>query len=92
MASLLFYMMRHIIFSLLLAALLYPQHKGIPWNTGSSEIDSLVSANISVTGDIMCHSVQYNYARVSADSFDFDPVFSTIKKYLTHTDFLFGNL
>lgn len=85
-------MMRHIIFSLLLAALLYPQHKGIPWNTGSPEADSLVSVNISVTGDIMCHSVQYNYARVKADSFDFDPVFSTIKKYLTQSDFLFGNL
>jgi poly-gamma-glutamate capsule biosynthesis protein CapA/YwtB (metallophosphatase superfamily) len=40
----------------------------------------------------MCHSVQYDYARVSADSFNFNPVFSRIKKYLNESDFLFGNL
>ncbi len=40
----------------------------------------------------MCHSVQYNYARVSADSFDFNPAFSHIKGYLNESDFLFGNL
>jgi poly-gamma-glutamate synthesis protein (capsule biosynthesis protein) len=40
----------------------------------------------------MCHSVQYNYARVTADSFNFNPVFSEIKEYLDQSDFLFGNL
>ncbi len=40
----------------------------------------------------MCHSVQYNYARVGVDSFDFNPVFSHIKKFLKESDFLFGNL
>ncbi len=40
----------------------------------------------------MCHSVQFNYSRVSADSFDFDPAFSRIKEYLAESDFLFGNL
>ncbi len=56
------------------------------------EPDSLVSITLSVAGDIMCHSVQYNYARVKADSFNFNPVFSQIKKYLDQSDFAFGNL
>ncbi len=54
--------------------------------------DSLVTVSISVTGDIMCHSVQYNYARVATDSFNFNPVFSEIKRYLNKSDFIFGNL
>ncbi len=58
----------------------------------SSGRDSLITISVSVVGDIMCHSVQYNYARVKADSFNFNPVFSEIKKYLDQSDFLFGNL
>lgn len=61
---------------------IYPQQKK----------DSLVTVSVSVTGDIMCHSVQYNYAKVEADSFDFNPVFSEVKKYLDQSDFVFGNL
>jgi poly-gamma-glutamate capsule biosynthesis protein CapA/YwtB (metallophosphatase superfamily) len=40
----------------------------------------------------MCHSVQYNYARVSKDSFDFYPVYREVQKYFNQSDFLFGNL
>jgi len=54
--------------------------------------DSAITVSVSVTGDIMCHSVQFNYARVAADSFNFSPVFSEIKKYLAQSDFVFGNL
>jgi poly-gamma-glutamate synthesis protein (capsule biosynthesis protein) len=39
----------------------------------------------------MCHSVQFNYARAGKDSFDFNPVYREIKKYLIFSDFLFGN-
>ena len=58
----------------------------------SVQNDSIITATISVVGDIMCHSVQYNYARTDVDSFDFNPVFGKIKKYLDESDFLFGNL
>jgi poly-gamma-glutamate capsule biosynthesis protein CapA/YwtB (metallophosphatase superfamily) len=58
--------------------------------------DSLVTIRISVVGDLMCHSVQFNYARVNnsadADSFDFNPVFREVKKYFYESDFVFGNL
>ncbi len=54
--------------------------------------DTIITVSISVVGDIMCHSVQYNYARIGTDRFDFNSVFSQIKKYLKETDFLFGNL
>ncbi len=47
---------------------------------------------VSVVGDLMCHSVQFNYARVEKDSFDFNPVYREVKKYFDESDFLFGNL
>jgi len=47
---------------------------------------------ISAVGDLMCHSPQYEYAHVSADSFDFTPTFSEVRKYFDSSDFVFGNL
>jgi poly-gamma-glutamate synthesis protein (capsule biosynthesis protein) len=54
--------------------------------------DSIVSVQLSAVGDIMCHSTQFNYARVGKDSFDFKPVFDSIRKYLRRSDFVAGNL
>ncbi|HKJ80557.1 MAG TPA: CapA family protein, partial [Ignavibacteriaceae bacterium] len=54
--------------------------------------DSTVTATISVVGDLMCHSVQFEYSKVEADSFDFNPVYRLVKKYLSSSDFTFGNL
>ena len=53
--------------------------------------DTLVTAVINVVGDLMCHSTQINYAQVTQDSFDFNGVFSEVKKYLTDADFTIGN-
>ena len=55
------------------------------------EKDSTVTIRLSVVGDIMCHSPQYSYAKVSTDSFDFNPTFSVVKKYFSKADFLLGN-
>ncbi len=57
-----------------------------------NQIDSTVSISISVVGDLMCHSVQYNYAHIEGDSFDFNPVYKEIKPFLKSSDFTFGNL
>ena len=54
--------------------------------------DSSVTITISIVGDLMCHSPQFEYARVSKDSFDFAPVFRQVKNYLSSSDFTFGNL
>jgi poly-gamma-glutamate capsule biosynthesis protein CapA/YwtB (metallophosphatase superfamily) len=54
--------------------------------------DSLTNVTISIVGDLMCHSVQFNYARVEADSFDFSGVFREVNKYLSSSDFTYGNL
>lgn len=54
--------------------------------------DSTVTITISAVGDIMCHSVQFDYARVSEDSFDFNPVFRKVSEHLSKSDFTFGNL
>ncbi len=56
------------------------------------KIDSTVTVSFSTVGDIMCHSTQYNYARVKKDSFNFKPVFSVVGNYLRKKDILFGNL
>lgn len=56
------------------------------------EIDSVATLRIAVVGDLMCHSPQFNYAKVSKDSFDFNPVYRYIKESLENADFSFGNL
>ncbi len=86
--------MRYIFFSLLIFGLLNTTDRNISRDKHiqPTQRDSLITVSFSVVGDIMCHSVQYNYARVSADSFNFNPEFSVIKKYLDQSDFLFGNL
>lgn len=54
--------------------------------------DSSVTITVSVVGDLMCHSPQFQYAQVAKDSFDFSPVYRIVKKYLCESDFTFGNL
>ncbi|MBK8946002.1 MAG: CapA family protein [Ignavibacteriae bacterium] len=56
------------------------------------KVDSTVTVSFSCVGDIMCHSTQYNSAKVGKDSFDFKPVFEFVNEYLTNKDILFGNL
>jgi poly-gamma-glutamate synthesis protein (capsule biosynthesis protein) len=59
-------------------------------NRDSEQINTSVS--FAVVGDLMCHSVQFNYAEIKKDSFDFNPVYSQIQKYLNAPDFTIGNL
>jgi poly-gamma-glutamate synthesis protein (capsule biosynthesis protein) len=54
--------------------------------------DSVLSATLCFVGDLMCHSTQFNYAKVDADSFDFTGVYSEVKKYLSEPDLTIGNL
>ncbi len=54
--------------------------------------DSTVTICISAVGDLMCHSPQVDYAKVKTDSFDFNPTFQYVKKYIEKSDFAFGNL
>jgi poly-gamma-glutamate synthesis protein (capsule biosynthesis protein) len=54
--------------------------------------DTLRIAKINIVGDLMCHSVQFNYAHVENDSFDFNGVFDQVKEYLSSADFTIGNL
>ncbi|MFO7526054.1 MAG: CapA family protein [Ignavibacteriaceae bacterium] len=54
--------------------------------------DSTVTVTVSFVGDLMCHSTQFNYAKVENDSFDFRPVYREIKNVLAYADFTIGNL
>lgn len=53
--------------------------------------DSVTIVNFSVVGDLMCHSVQYKYAK-SDSGYDFSENFEIIKPFLKDADFTFGNL
>jgi poly-gamma-glutamate synthesis protein (capsule biosynthesis protein) len=54
--------------------------------------DSLLTATLCFVGDIMCHSTQFNYAKVGADTFNFTGVYSEVKPYLKSADLTIGNL
>lgn len=54
--------------------------------------DSLLTITISFVGDLICHSPQYNYAKVDKDSFDFRPVFREVRQFFQSSDFTIGNL
>lgn len=54
--------------------------------------DSILTATLCFTGDLMCHSTQFNYAKVGADSFDFTGVYREVKPYLSSPDLTIGNL
>lgn len=56
------------------------------------EIEIPKTISFSFVGDLMCHSPQFDAARVSADSFDFRPAFKEIKEILSKADFTIGNL
>lgn len=55
-------------------------------------VDSVSTVRFSFTGDLMCHSPQFQFAKVSEDSFDFEPVYRFIEPYLSSSDCTFGNL
>lgn len=54
--------------------------------------DSVLTANVCFVGDLMCHSTQFNYANVGADTFDFTGVYREVKQYLSAADLTIGNL
>ncbi len=53
--------------------------------------DSVKTISFSFVGDLMCHSTQFNYAKIDSETFDFKPVFEPVKKYLSQSDFTLGN-
>jgi poly-gamma-glutamate synthesis protein (capsule biosynthesis protein) len=54
--------------------------------------DSVVTATLCFVGDLMCHSTQFKYAKVGADTFDFTGVYKEVKQYLSSADLTVGNL
>ena len=59
---------------------------------GQVRQDSSTTITISAVGDLMCHSVQFEYAEAGKDTFDFNPVYRLVKSYLSSADFTIGNL
>jgi len=53
--------------------------------------DSITISTINLVGDLMCHSVQFNYARNEENNFNFDGVFAEVENFLSSADFTIGN-
>lgn len=54
--------------------------------------DSTVSFTVVSVGDLMCHSPQFKYAKIVADSFNFVPCYEEVLPLLQDADLTFGNL
>lgn len=54
--------------------------------------DSLLRITISFTGDLMCHSPQFNNARQADGSYDFNPSWDMMRQRLSEADYTIGNL
>lgn len=54
--------------------------------------DTTVTFSIGAVGDLMCHSTQFNNARIQGDSFDFSGSFTFVQPYISGVDFMLGNL
>ncbi len=54
--------------------------------------DRTTTITLSAVGDLMCHTNQFHFAQTGPDSYDFNPVYSIVKYYLSSSDFTFGNL
>ena len=81
--------------SVIFGALLFPGKRNIkPALKRGKEVvrDSIVTVRITAAGDAMCHSTQFNYAYVAKDSFNFAPVFDSVKEYFDSSDFVAVNL
>ncbi len=87
-------------FALILALRFYPQispHEIFPVKEllpklDAINADTLRTVSFTVVGDIMCHSTQFEYARTDDGKFDFNPVYTYVKKILSESDFTLGNL
>lgn len=54
--------------------------------------ESSKSLKISFVGDLMNHTDVFEYARVTSDSFDFNPYFDFVKDEISSADFAIANL
>lgn len=50
------------------------------------------TVRISIVGDLMCHTPEMEFAKAGRDSFNFRPMFDSVKKYFSASDLTFGNL
>lgn len=58
----------------------------------NSNRDSSITISITAVGDLMCHLIEADYAKTASDSFNFNPYFDSVRKYIESSDFAFANL
>lgn len=63
-----------------------------PSDTIVVRTDTTIRISLAAVGDLMCHSTQFNYARVGEDTFNFRPCYQFVGSSLKDADFTMGNL
>jgi poly-gamma-glutamate synthesis protein (capsule biosynthesis protein) len=85
--------MKYLLTSLIISYILILSHpNSLVNNPAQQNSDSTKTITFSFVGDLMCHAPETDFATVGKDCFNYKPIFSEVKKYLTSTDFTVGNL
>jgi poly-gamma-glutamate capsule biosynthesis protein CapA/YwtB (metallophosphatase superfamily) len=97
LCNLYIYRMKQILVTIIFSAVVTFQHFFFnSYEKEKAEVliqqDSILTATICFVGDLMCHSTQFNYAKVGTDTFDFTGVYREVKQYLSAADLTVGNL
>ncbi|HEV7229839.1 MAG TPA: CapA family protein [Bacteroidia bacterium] len=84
-------------FILFIVLVFVPERHALPETIAKPTVlapvkDSIVSARISFTGDLMCHVPQYENSKNADGTYDFNPSFTFVKPYLEQADLTMGNL
>ena len=81
-------------YSILGISKLFKNNENIPTTTTTSiEPQKDITINMTVIGDIMCHTTNfYDAYEKTSDTYDFSKVFSDIQNYIQSADISIGNL
>jgi poly-gamma-glutamate synthesis protein (capsule biosynthesis protein) len=85
--------MKYLLTSIIISYLLILSHPNtLVKKTDKQNQDSSKTVTFSFVGDLMCHTSETDFARMDKDSFDYKPIFTEVKKFLSYSDFTIGNL
>lgn len=85
--------MKYLLTSIIISYLLILSHPNtLVKKTDKQNQDSLKTVTFSFVGDLMCHKSETDFARMDKDNFDYKPIFTEVKKFLSYSDFTIGNL
>ena len=68
------------------------QSPAVSFPKADKNADSVITATVSFTGDLMCHTPQYDNSKMQDGHYDFNPSFDFVRNELRAADITIGNL